>query len=285
MLILAAFLALLIGILLGLLGGGGAILTTPILVYVVGLDAKEAMTGSLLIVGFTSAVSMFFHARLGNVDFRTGAIFGGGGMVGAFLGGRIAGLLSGNALLIAFATLMLVTAIMMLRGRRDLTGDGDMHVVKAVVAGLAAGFVAGLLGAGGGFLIVPALVLFGNVPMRRAIGTSLFVVTLQSFAGFAGHIAHSSANVSVLAPVMLTAILGTLAGVRLAQRVSVNNLRRGFGWFVLAMGIFVLAKQLSPIVTAISALVALTIAALVSHASAVEVKPCPPIPATTRNHG
>ena len=276
MLILAAFLALLIGVLLGLLGGGGAILTTPILVYVIGMDPKEAMTGSLLVVGFTSIVSMLFHARIGNVDFRTGAIFGGAGMAGAFWGGRVAGYMSGNVLLVAFAALMLVTAIMMLRGRRDLAGNGTMHAGKAVAAGASVGFVAGLLGAGGGFLIVPALVLFGNVPMRRAIGTSLFVVTLQSFAGFVGHIAHSSTNFSILVPIMLAAILGTLAGVRLAQHVSVNSLRRGFGWFVLVMGLFVLAKQLSPITTAISALVALTIAAVVSRASAAETKACLP---------
>lgn len=270
MFVLAVFLALLIGVLLGLLGGGGAILTTPILVYVIGLDAKEAMTGSLVIVGFTSAVSMVFHARLGHVDFRTGAIFGGAGMVGAFLGGRLAELLSGKVLLISFAALMLVTAIMMLRGRRDLNGDGHMHAAKAIAAGASVGFVAGLLGAGGGFLIVPALVLFGSVPMRRAIGTSLFVITLQSLAGFAGHIAHSSVKIAVLGPVMLAAILGTLAGVRLAQRVSVNALRRAFGWFVLAMGIFVLAKESSPVISVIFASIAVAIAGLVSRTSTHE---------------
>lgn len=275
MLILAAVLALLIGVSLGLLGGGGAILTTPILLYVVGLDAKEAITGSLLVVGVTSAVSTAFHMRLGNVDFRTGAIFGGAGMAGAFVGGKLAAYISGTVLLIAFAAMMLVTAIMMLRGRREVKGDGQMHPVKVVAVGASVGLVAGLLGAGGGFLIVPALTLFGGIPMRRAIGTSLFVITLQSFAGFAGHAAHSHVDVPVLALMTATAVVGTIAGVRLAQRVSADSLRRGFAWFVLAMGIFVLAKELAPTMTIIFGVLAFTIAVLVSRASACASKQQP----------
>jgi uncharacterized membrane protein YfcA len=172
---------------------------------------------------------------------------------------------------------------MMLRGRRDLNGDGNMHAVKAIVAGTSVGFVAGLLGAGGGFLVVPALVLFGNVPMRRAIGTSLFVVTLQSFAGFAGHIAHSSVTAAVIGPVMLTAVLGTFVGVRLTEHVSVNALRRGFGWFVLAMGLFVLAKELSSDIIKICVTIALTIAAVVARMSKRATKPCPPPATPSRN--
>ncbi len=272
MIFVAAILALLVGVTLGLLGGGGAILTTPMLIYLVGLEAKEAITASLVVVGITSAVSAGFHARMGNVDFRTGLVFGGGGMTGAFLGGRLAGYVSGTVLLLAFAAMMLVTAIMMLRGRRESVGDGRMHASKAIAVGALVGFIAGLVGAGGGFLIVPALVLFGNVPMRRAIGTSLFVITLQSMAGFAGHIAHAHLTLAVAAPITLMTVVGTIVGVRYAQRVSTTALRRAFAWFVLAMGIFVLAKQVSWPVTVAFASIALSLALWVSRTSAQEVQ-------------
>lgn len=283
MLLVASALALVVGISLGLLGGGGAILTTPILVYVAGLDAKEAITGSLLIVGLASALSMVFHARLGNVVFKTGAMFGAAGMAGAFVGGKLAGYLSGGVLLIAFAAMMLVTAMMMLRGRREMSGDGLMHPLKALAVGASVGLISGLLGAGGGFLIVPALVLFGNLDMRRAIGTSLFVITLQSFAGFLGHISHSQVHFGVLLPITAMALLGTVVGVRFAQRVSTNALRRGFAWFVLAMGIFVLAKELPVSITAILAMLVLTIAVLVSRASAQGSTPSASRGAPTRH--
>lgn len=283
MIVFAALLALAVGVVLGLLGGGGAILTTPILVYVVGLDPKEAITGSLLVVGVTSAVSTAFHTRLGNVDFRTGALFGGAGMAGAFLGGRLAGSMDGAVLLVAFAALMLITALTMLRGRPDVAGDGHIHPLKTIAVGATVGFIAGLLGAGGGFLIVPALVLFANVPMRRAIGTSLFVITLQSFAGFAGHFAHARVQLNVLGPVTLMAVLGTVAGVFLATRVSTVALRRGFAWFVLAMGIFVLSKELAPLTTALCAAVVLVITVLVSRTPGREAKQCASQEAPSRN--
>jgi len=273
MLIVAAILALLVGLMLGLLGGGGAILTTPMLIYLVGLEPKEAITASLVVVGVTSAISAGFHTRLGNVDFRTGAIFGGAGMTGAFVGGRLAGYVSATVLLLAFAAMMLVTAIMMLKGRGESAGDGRMHAAKAMAVGAVVGFIAGLVGAGGGFLIVPALVLFGNIPMRRAIGTSLFVITLQSIAGFAGHIAHARVPLSVVAPITAMTVIGTIVGVRYAQRVSTTALRRAFAWFVLAMGIFVLAKQVSWPVTLLFAGVALSVAFWVSRASAREPQP------------
>jgi uncharacterized protein len=272
MIFLAAALALLIGLSLGLLGGGGAILTTPILVYVLGMDAKAAITSSLLVVGITSVVSTVVHARDKNVVWKTGLVVGVSGMLGAYVGGSLAGYVRGTVLLVLFAAMMLVTAIAMLRGRREAAGDGTMKPGKAVLAGVSIGLVAGLVGAGGGFLIVPALTLFGGIPMRRAVGTSLFVITLQSFAGFAGHVGHTHVDASLVAVISVMAVLGALVGARLTSRISPEALRRGFAWFVLAMGLFVVAKQLPALVTAGVLPVTIILAALVSRSAAARAK-------------
>jgi uncharacterized protein len=272
MIFLAAALALLIGLSLGLLGGGGAILTTPILVYVLGMDAKAAITSSLLVVGITSVVSTVVHARDKNVVWKTGLVVGVSGMLGAYVGGSLAGYVRGTVLLVLFAAMMLVTAIAMLRGRREAAGDGTMKPGKAVLAGVSIGLVAGLVGAGGGFLIVPALTLFGGIPMRRAVGTSLFVITLQSFAGFAGHVGHTHVDPSLVAVISVMAVLGALVGARLTSRISPEALRRGFAWFVLAMGLFVVAKQLPALVTAGVLPVTIILAALVSRSAAARTK-------------
>lgn len=262
MLVLAAVFALAIGLSLGLLGGGGAILTTPILVYVLRIDAKEAIATSLLVVGATSAAGVAAHARAGNVVWRTGLLFGVAGMVGAYGGGNVAGLLRGKTLLVAFAAMMLVTAVAMIRRRRVEEGDGHMHAWRAVLAGVAVGAAAGLVGAGGGFLVVPALTLFGGVPMRRAIGTSLFVIALQSFAGFAGHAGHTHVDLALVLAITTSAVVGSLAGARLAARVSPEALRKAFAWFVLAMGVFVLVRELPLVYAAAAAPVAIAAALL-----------------------
>jgi uncharacterized membrane protein YfcA len=267
MLALAAALSLIIGLSLGLLGGGGSILTTPILVYVVKLGPKEAITSSLLVVGVTSAVSTLVHARAGNVVWKTGIFFGLSGMVGAYVGGSLATYVRGTVLLVAFAAMMLVTAIAMIRGRRATSGDGHMHPIKTVVTGTTVGMLTGLVGAGGGFLIVPALILFGGVPMLRAVGTSLFVITLQSFAGFAGHVAHTHVQGVLLTVVTTAAVLGSLGGAKLAQRVNADSLRRGFAWFVLAMGLFIVARELPALATSAIAPIAIVLAVLVSRSA------------------
>lgn len=276
MLALAAVLALFIGLSLGMLGGGGAILTTPILVYVLGQDPKQAIASSLLVVGVTSAVSTVVHARLGNIVWRTGALFGVAGMAGAYAGGLLAGYVRGTVLLVAFAAMMLVTALAMIRGRRGGQSDGRMHPAKALAAGAAVGVVAGLVGSGGGFLIVPALTLFGGVPMLRAVGTSLFVITLQSFAGFAGHAAHAHIDVTIVSVVAASAVVGTLVGAKLARRVPAETLRTGFAWFVLAMGLFIISKQLPLAVVGAVAPVAVLLAVLVSRASRAAARAAQP---------
>lgn len=239
-------LSVLIGVSLGLLGGGGSILTVPILTYVAGLNPREAIASSLFVVGVTSAVSAIGHARKGRVKWRTGLIFGAAGMAGAFGGGLLGGRIPGTVLMIAFALMMVATSAAMIRGRKNVkaAGDGELRVGKVIIEGLVVGLVTGLVGAGGGFLVVPALALLGGLSMPVAVGTSLVVIAMKSFAGLGGYLTTVSLNWPLIAAVTVAAILGSLIGARLAGRIPEAALRRGFGIFVLVMGIFVLAQEL-----------------------------------------
>lgn len=244
-------LAVLVGVSLGLLGGGGSILTVPLLVYVAGMDAKVAIATSLLVVGVTSVVGAFSHARAGRVQWRTAMLFGASSMIGAYSGGQLTRFIPGDALLVAFAVIMVATAIAMLRGRRS-TGVGApqrrMPLVKTAAIGLALGLVTGTVGAGGGFLVVPALVLLGGLTMPAAVGTSLAIIAMNSFAGLAGYLSVMRIDWAVAAMVTAAAVAGALVGVRFAGRINPEVLRRAFGWFVLVMASVVLGQQLNPIV-------------------------------------
>ncbi len=246
MLVLAAILSLFIGLSLGLLGGGGSILTLPILVYVLHVEPKTAIAMSLFVVGVTSASGVIAHARAGRVRVRTGLIFGLAGMAGAFAGGRVAQFIPATALLVAFALVMLTAAAAMMRGRRASSAapPREPSLARSLAIGVSVGVVAGLVGAGGGFLIVPALALFAGLAMPEAVGTSLLVIALQSFAGFAGHAGHVQLDWMLTAVITGAAIVGGLAGARLARHVSPDALRRGFAWLVLAMAVFLLGKQI-----------------------------------------
>lgn len=245
---LAAVLAALIGITLGLLGGGGSILTLPMLVYVAKLDPRESIASSLFVVGTTSLVGMIAHAREGRVAFRVGAIFGVAGMAGAYVGGRLAHFVPATLLLVGFAGMMLLTSVGMLRGRkaRPLGSSEDLAIGKALALGFAVGSLSGLVGAGGGFLVVPALSLLGGLPMPRAVATSLMVIAMQSLAGFAGHIATVSLHWPLLGTITAICVAGSLVGTRLAKKANPETLRKAFGWLVLGMGVFLLGKQLPP---------------------------------------
>lgn len=260
MLALGATLAVVIGVLLGMLGGGGAILTLPMLVYVLDAPPRAAIATSLFVVGVTALVSLFFHARGGLVRYRVGAIFGAAAMAGAFAGGRLAHFVPEEILLIVFGATMVVTAVVMLRGRGEAKAENrELRVERALLLGLAVGCFSGLVGAGGGFLIVPALVLFGGLAMREAIATSLFVIMLQSFAGFAGHVAHVELDPLLVGIVTACTALGSVIGALLGKRVSPGVLRRVFAWLVIAMGLFMLGKQLPLPILAVVALVALLV--------------------------
>lgn len=249
MLLITLALAVLIGVSLGLLGGGGSILAVPLLVYVADLPAKEAIATSLLVVGVTSAVGVLPHARAHRVRWRTGLIFGLAGMAGAYAGGRLAEYVPAWILLTGFALMMLATAIAMLRGRRAAEGRPAPHelpVFRVILEGIVVGLVTGLVGAGGGFLVVPALALLGGLPMPVAVGTSLVVIAMKSVAGLAGYLSSVQLDWRLAGLVTAAAVLGSLAGGRLAGRLPADLLRRAFGWFVVVMGVFVLAQQLPP---------------------------------------
>jgi uncharacterized membrane protein YfcA len=188
-------LALLMGVTLGVLGGGGSILSVPILHHVAGLEARPAIATSLLVVGIASAAALVPRALAGDVRWRTGAVFGGASAAGAAAGGWLARFVPGPLLLVAFASVMLATGVAMWRGpsagRPTGAASPVRHPFRGALDGVVVGGVTGLVGAGGGFLIVPALVLLGGLAMREAVGTSLLVIALNSLAGFAGYLSHA----------------------------------------------------------------------------------------------
>jgi uncharacterized membrane protein YfcA len=247
MIILTVALAVFVGVALGLLGGGGSILTVPLLAYVAGMDAKQAIATSLLVVGVTSAVGAVSHAKAGRVQWRTGLIFGGAGMAGAYLGGILARFIPGTILLIGFALMMIATAIAMLRGRKNVVatnGTHHLHVGKIIAEGLVVGLVTGLVGAGGGFLVVPALALLGGLPMPIAVGTSLVVIAMKSFAGLSGYLSSVQIDWGLALAVTAAAVAGALVGARMTSMVDPDALRKAFGWFVLVMSSVILAQEI-----------------------------------------
>lgn len=252
-------LAALVGISLGFFGGGGSILTVPLLVYVFGLEPKPAIASSLLIVALASTTGALAHLRAGNVRPRTAAIFGSAGMLGAYAGGRLSALFDGDVLLLLFASMMVLTAFAMWRGRRAATAPGveghsmsTADTVKLLGQGGLVGTFTGLVGAGGGFLIVPALSLWAGLPLQAAVGTSLIVIVMNCVAGFSGYAAHVAVDPTLIASVAASAVVGSLFGAGLAHRVSPASLRRGFAGFVLLMGATILLREGAAVVEAAS---------------------------------
>jgi hypothetical protein len=242
--LLALLGALAIGLSLGLLGSGGSILTVPVLHYLLGQPEKLAVGGSLLVVGLIAAAASVPYARSRQVDWRNVLWFGVPGMAGAWAGATLAHWVPGPAQLALFGGVMLVAAVRMLRpavvGRPDRA-----HGRAAVVAGgIGVGALSGLVGVGGGFLIVPALVLLAGVPMASAVGTSLAIISLNAFTGFAryvGVLENQSLELDwkVLLTIAAVGILGSFAGSRLGRRLPQATLRRVFGGFLLLMGLFI----------------------------------------------
>jgi len=237
-----------VGVLLGLLGGGGSILTVPLLVYVLGVEPRTAIAMSLVVVGVTSASGALLHARAGRVRWRTALVFGSGGMTGAFVGGRINPLIPSTLLLLLFAGVMVAAAVAMLR-RKDTPPSSAstsapevIPVTRVLAQGVAVGLLSGLVGAGGGFLIVPALALVG-LPTPVATATSLVVIALQSAAGFVGHLGHAPLPWALTGAVLAAAMTGSLVGGRLAGHIAPATLRRGFAVFVLATATFLLVAE------------------------------------------
>ena len=243
----AVLLSMLIGVSLGLLGGGGSILTVPILIYALHVPDKSAIASSLLVVGITSGIAALQHARVGNVVWKVAGTFAGAGMVGSFLGAQMGAFIPATVLLVVFALVMFGASIAMWRGRKAQTQtapSANAGLIKSLLLGTIVGIVTGLLGAGGGFLIVPALTLLAGLPMKQSVGTSVVVIALNSFAGFAGQVGHVDIDWQLTALVTGSAIGGSFLGAVLGARVDPAHLRRGFAVFVFAMGLFLMVKQL-----------------------------------------
>jgi hypothetical protein len=237
-------LAALIGLSLGLLGGGGSILTVPVLVYVLGMAAKPAIAMSLPIVGVTSVVGAALHWRLGNARVSTAIVFGLVSMIGAYAGAKLAVFVSGTAQLALLAVVMLAAAVSMLRGRREEPAPGAAPAPPRLLflapVALGVGVLTGLVGIGGGFLVVPALVLLARVPMRQAVGTSLLVIAMNAAAGFAGYVGTVAIDWRFLAGFTGVAVAGALIGTALVRVIPATTLRRGFAAFLIVVGTFVL---------------------------------------------
>ncbi|MDE0805377.1 MAG: sulfite exporter TauE/SafE family protein [Acidimicrobiales bacterium] len=242
---LAAGLA--IGVALGLLGGGGSILAVPALVYLLDQDIATAVPTSLLVVGMASLTGVAAHARDGDVRWRIAAGFALPGVATSFAGAWVNSRLDQNVLLLVFAGLMVIVAVHMLmssdepedEGRRF---EGRSRLLAAGVAGAAVGFLTGLLGVGGGFLIVPALVLTLHLPMAVAVGTSLVVIVANSAAGFVANSSGADLDWVIAGAFIAGGLAGAIPGSRFAPRLDEARLRNGFAVFILAVAVFVVVQ-------------------------------------------
>jgi uncharacterized protein len=249
----ALVLGAIIGLLLGLLGGGGSILAVPALVYGTGQPLTAAVPTSLVVVGISSAVALLPRLRYRQIRWRIAALVGGAGAAAAFAGAAVNRLLDPRVVLIGFAALMVAAALRMLRGDGETGGDcalpgGGVNwrgcLPKSVGTGLAGGFLTGLFGVGGGFLLVPALVLLLGLPMATAVGTSLVVIVLNSAAGFAAHAGDATINYGITTAFTLAAIAGSLIACRFATRLPADRLRPAFAYLVIAVAALVVAQAL-----------------------------------------
>lgn len=248
MLAIELVLGYLIGLSLGLLGGGGSILTVPVLVYIVGKQPHEAVTISLVIVGLNSLTGVGFHARAGTLAARTALTFGGAGMLTAYLAGSLAKGIPATALMLMFAVLMLaVGALMLLRRGKPGPQGGERRggLALTLASGAGVGLLTGFLGVGGGFLIVPALVMVVGLPMGEAIGTSLLVIAMNSLAGLLGHLGGPPLDVTLLLVFGLAGVAGVYSGSQLARRVQPARLQQSFAVFVIVLALALLADNLS----------------------------------------
>ena len=241
-------LALAIGLSLGILGGGGSILTVPIFVYVMGYTAKESIAMSLVVVGATSLVGAIRHWRAGNFDLRAALVFGVLAMIGARLGAEVAKWIPGIVQLALLGVFMLVAAVLMLRRREAAAPlakrrSRAANAVATAGVGLGIGLLTGLMGIGGGFLFVPSLVLLARLPMKTAVGTSLFVIALSTAAGAFGYRGQATVPWDVVVIFTLIAIAGIFIGTRLLRYVSQQALRRAFAYFLFIMAAFVLYQN------------------------------------------
>lgn len=255
-----------IGISLGLIGGGGSILTVPVLVYLFGIPAELSTAYSLFIVGTTALVGGVRNATMGNVNYKTAVVFTIPAFIAvystrAFLVPAIPNeimtigsfvLTKDIAIMVFFALVMLAASVSMIRNKRK---DGEEEAAEAepqfnvpaiIAEGAVVGVLTGIVGAGGGFLIIPALVLFAKIPMKKAVGTSLLIIAAKSLIGFIGDVQRPDLVIdwTLLLSVTAIAVVGIFIGIYLSKFIDGKKLKKGFGWFVLLMAVYIIAKQL-----------------------------------------
>lgn len=251
--------SILIGISLGLIGSGGSILTVPVLVYLFHVDPLLATTYSLCVVGFSSIAGVISRLKQRLVDIKTILVFGVPSVMGVFISRKfilpgIPSLLHfGNNVLtkssfimLFFASLMLVSALSMILGKNKKEEEGILPVygLTLMLVGLAEGMLTGIVGAGGGFLIIPALVLLGKLPMKKAIASSIFIISIKSIVGFLGDLSHTVIDWKFLSIIIVLATLGIITGNFLNKKMDGAKLKKGFGWFVLAMSLVIFIEQI-----------------------------------------
>jgi uncharacterized protein len=260
--VIGYFLAALVGISLGLIGSGGSILMVPILVYIFAFNPVLATSYSLFIVGSTSLVGAFNNYRKGLVSIKTALLFGLTSVTTVFITrqfimpripevlfsiGRFS-VKHDLATMVLFAILMLMASFAMIKnGTQNINADtntSSADTVKLLLFGIVVGLTTGFLGAGGGFLIIPALVLILKIPMKKAVGTSLLIIALNSLIGFTGDLSHVKIDWKFLAGISGIAVAGVFIGGALAKKIESHKLKKGFGWFVLVMGIYIIIKEL-----------------------------------------
>lgn len=257
--------AIVIGVSLGLIGGGGSILTVPVLVYIIGIEPVLATAYSLFVVGSTSLVGSFTYMKKNLVNYRTALVFAIPSFIAVFLTrkflvpalpdpifsiGEIA--ISKNiAIMVFFALIMLVASYSMIRGKKDNGADADceakFNIPLIAVEGAAVGMITGIVGAGGGFLIIPALVLLARLPMKIAVGTSLLIIAAKSLIGFLGDLGNQVIDWKFLFIFTLLSIFGIFIGSSLSRKINEKALKQGFGWFVLLMSIYIIIKEMTAI--------------------------------------
>jgi len=253
-----------IGISLGLIGGGGSILTVPVLVYLFGIGAEMSTAYSLFIVGSTALVGGVRNAYLGNVNYKTAVVFTIPAFIAvyvtrAYLVPAIPGeimtlgkyvLTKDIAIMVFFALVMLAASVSMIRNKRKEEDEENalpqLNVPAIILEGTVVGVLTGIVGAGGGFLIIPALVLFAKLPMKKAVGTSLLIIAAKSLIGFIGDVQRYGDQLdwTLLLTVTTIAVFGIFVGIYLNNFIDGKKLKKGFGWFVLLMAVYIIAKQL-----------------------------------------
>ncbi|HZY78306.1 MAG TPA: sulfite exporter TauE/SafE family protein [Cyclobacteriaceae bacterium] len=250
--------AIVVGFVLGLLGGGGSILSIPILVYLFNIEPALAGAYSLFIVGVTSFAGAIPKYKQQLVHLKTGIVFGLPSIVSIFLTRSFivpaipeeicfigSFLLTKRILLLGlFAILMVLASIPMIRGKRDIASDSKrFRTVLVILEGILIGFLTGLVGAGGGFLIIPALVFLTGLHFKTAVGTSLFIISVNSMSGFLGDALHHEMNWPLLLSLTALAVLGIFIGNHYSRKISGIRLRMAFGWFTLVIGVYILIRE------------------------------------------